>query len=254
MNKIRYAALAALMVCAPTAYLHAATPAEGDVSAEAPALKATKAAKDAKAKKPKAPPLAQLLKNADANGDQKLDLAEIHGKLPKFPETRFATLDKNKDGFLDASEMPKGPKADANGAAHSAMHAKLKAADTDQDGKLSQAEYTAGFPNAPVEHFAKLDRNSDGFVDQRDRDSADTPAPEKKMKKGDVKKKAGKIPADSAAYVTKLLAKHDADKDGKLTKAELETAKPGFPENNFAELDRNKDGVLSASDAAPSTN
>lgn len=248
MNKTRFAAMAALIVCAPGAYLYAEAPAEGAAPTDAPG-----ATEKPKAEKPKAPALAQLLKEADANGDQKLDLAEIQTKAPNYPQKRFTTLDTNQDGFLEAAEFPQKAKVEGDGTARGEMREKLKAADTDKDGKLSQAEYTAGFPNAPTERFAKLDRNSDGFVDRSDREGAEAAAGEKK-KKGDAAKKDGKVPADTATYITDLVAKHDADKDGKLTKAELEAAKPGFPEKTFAAMDHDSDGALSAADVTPSTN
>lgn len=249
MNKTQFAVMAALLICAPGAYLHAEAPAEGAAPTEAPAP----AADVKKAEKPKAPPLAQLLKEADANGDQKLDLAEIQTKAPNYPQKRFTTLDTNQDGFLEAAEFPQKAKVEGDDTARGEMREKLKAADTDKDGKLSQAEYTAGFPNAPVERFAKLDRNSDGYVDRSDREDAESAAGTKK-KKGDAAKKDGKVPADTATYITDLVAKHDADKDGKLTKAELDAAKPGFPEKSFATMDVDKDGALSAADITPSTN
>ncbi|MBL7647084.1 MAG: EF-hand domain-containing protein [Candidatus Hydrogenedentes bacterium] len=240
MNTLRFASLAALLALAPAASLHAEAPA-GDAGPGA----------DGKAKKPA---LARLLKSADANSDQKLDLAEIHAKLPNFPAERFTALDKNQDGFLEAGEMPAPPKTEAAGEGRGAVGAKLKAADTDQDGKLSQAEFTAAFPNAPAERFARLDQNSDGFVDRSDRAALEGAAGDKKKdeagkKKAEGgKKKAGGPPADAVTYVKGLIARHDADKDGKLTKAELEAAKPGFPEKNFTEMDRDKDGVISEAD------
>jgi len=233
MNTLRFASLAALLALAPAASLHAEAPA-GDAGPGA----------DGKAKKPA---LARLLKSADANSDQKLDLAEIHAKLPNFPAERFTALDKNQDGFLEAGEMPAPPNTEAAGEGRGAVGAKLKAADTDQDGKLSQAEFSAAFPNAPAERFARLDQNSDGFVDRSDRAALEGAAGDKKKAEGG-KKKAGSPPADAVAYVKGLIAQHDADKDGKLTKAELEAAKPGFPEKNFTEMDRDNDGVISEAD------
>jgi Ca2+-binding EF-hand superfamily protein len=240
MNKIRFASLATLIALAPAAQLYAEAPA-GDAGPKA----------DGAAKKPT---LARLLKSADANADQKLDLAEIHAKMPNFPAERFTALDKNQDGFLEASEVPTPPKTEAAGEGRGAMGAKLQAADTDKDGKLSQAEFTAGFPNAPAERFARLDQNSDGFVDRSDRAAMEGAAGDKKKAEGGKKKadgekkKAGGAAADAAPYVKGLIAEHDADKDGKLTKAELEAAKPGFPEKNFAAMDRDKDGVISEAD------
>lgn len=238
MNKKYFAALAALVLIAPAAPLFAEAPAEG---AEAPP----------KAQEKKAP-LVELLKTADSNNDQKLDLAEIHAKAPKFPAERFSTLDKNQDGFLDASEIPQHTKKEAGGAGRGEVGKRLRAADTDQDGKLSQAEFTAGFPNAPAERFATMDRNSDGFVDKSDREGLDEAASAKKKEKGEGgKKKAAAKPAESAEYIKGLIAEHDADKDGKLTKAELEAAKPGFPEKNFGAMDRDQDGALSDADLVP---
>lgn len=228
----------------------------GSALAEEPAAK-----KDGDAK-PKRPALAQLLKNADANGDQKLDLAEIHAKLPNFPEDRFKALDKNQDGFLEASEIPK-PRTDApapgGGAGRGEMMEKMRAADSDGDQRLSQAEFAAAFPNAPSERFATMDRNQDGFVDRADRQTQDQPLAEKKKKDGtekavkkdgaEKKKKDSPAGKEGAAYVSRLIEKNDADKDGRLTLAELQTAKPGFPEKTFAALDRDKDGALTTSDA-----
>lgn len=233
MNKIRFASLATLIALAPAAHLYAEAPA-GDAGPKA----------DGAAKKPA---LARLLKSADANADQKLDLAEIHAKLPNFPAERFGTLDKNQDGFLEASEVPTPPKTEAAGEGRGAVGAKLQAADTDKDGKLSQAEFTAGFPNAPAERFARLDQNSDGFVDRSDRAALEGAAGDKKKAEGG-KKKVGGAAADAVPYVKGLIAEHDADKDGKLTKAELEAAKPGYPEKSFTDMDRDKDGVISEAD------
>ncbi len=239
MNKIRFASLATLIALAPAAQLYAEAPA-GDAGPKA----------DGADKKPA---LARLLKSADANADQKLDLAEIHAKLPNFPAERFSTLDKNQDGFLEASEVPTPPKTEAAGEGRGAVGAKLKAADTDQDGKLSQAEFTAGFPNAPVERFARLDQNSDGFVDKSDRAALEAKAGDKNAEAGKKKAEGGKRKTDGAVkdavpYVKGLIAEHDADKDGKLTKAELEAAKPGYPEKSFTDMDRDKDGVISEAD------
>ncbi len=240
MNKIRFASLAALIALAPAAQLYAEAPA-GDAGPKA----------DGAAKKPA---LARLLKSADANADQKLDLAEIHAKMPNFPAERFTALDKNQDGFLEASEVPTPPKTEAAGEGRGAMGAKLQAADADKDGKLSQAEFTAGFPNAPAERFARLDQNSDGFVDRSDRAALEAKAGDKKnaeagKKKADGgKKKTDGAVKDAVPYVKGLIAEHDADKDGKLTKAELEAAKPGFPEKSFTDMDRDKDGVISEAD------
>lgn len=54
-----------------------------------------------------------------------------------------------------------------NGPAKGAgeKHHKFKDADTDGDGKLSPAEFAAGFPKGdPEKRFATADTNNDGFL------------------------------------------------------------------------------------------
>lgn len=247
MSKTLLVALAAVLVCAPGVRLHAEAPAEASAAVATEKNKADKAG---------APSLAHVLKHGDGNGDQKLDLAEIQAKTPKFSQKRFAALDKNQDGLLDVSEFPRAPKkADAGDKdaekRRAKMREKLKAADTDKDGKLSKAEYVTAFPHAPEERFAAMDRNSDGVVDRRDREAGNGKAGKKKKK---APQKATKTPVDTAKYLTNIVAAHDGDKDGKLTRSELEAAKPGFPDKTFTALDRDNDGALSVADLAPSTN
>lgn len=245
MNAKHCAALAALLLTVPASQICAQAPV-GD-SGAAPATPEKK------------PALGKMLKSADANGDQKLDLAEIHAKFPRFPAERFTGLDKNQDGFLEASELPERSKVEGQGGGREGAGAKLRAADTNQDGKLSQEEFSAGFPNAPAERFAALDRNQDGFVDRTDREAVAGASDEGKKEKGEKKKEKGEHKANGSVaeavpYVKGLISAHDADKDGKLTKAELEAAKPGFPEKSFAAMDRNKDGVVSDADLDAATN
>lgn len=241
MNTKHGAALAALILMAPAAQIYAQAPA-GDPGA-------------APATPDKKPALGRLLKSADTNGDQKLDLAEIHAKLPKFPADRFTGLDKNQDGFLETSELPERPKVEGEGGGREGAGGKLRAADTNQDGKLSPEEFSAGFPNAPAERFAALDRNQDGFVDRSDREAlAGAPGEHKKEKGEGGHHKADGSVAEAVPYVKDLISEHDADKDGKLTKAEIEAAKPGFPEKSFDAMDRNKDGVVSEADVDAVTN
>ena len=43
---------------------------------------------------------------------------------------------------------------------------RLDKVDTDKDGKVSQAEFTAAHPEKKAADFAAMDANSDGFVDE----------------------------------------------------------------------------------------
>lgn len=168
---------------------------------------------------------------------------------------------------LERGEIP--GHAEARGGE---MRERLRAADTNQDGKISAGEFSAQFPAAPAERFKGLDTNGDGFLDRGDRPAANQsakvnpeagegPKPEagakakpkakaKKAVKNSEPANAEKLAAgrDMRRYVEKLLARHDANRDGSLTLDELNAAKRGFPNETFAALDQNKDGVVSATD------
>ncbi len=178
----------------------------------------------------------QIIKQADANGDGMVSLEEIHAKMPRFPAERFAALDKNSDGLLEMKEF--------QGAGGEAME-RMRAADKDQDRRVSKEEFSAQFPEAPENRFAMLDKNSDGFLDRKDRDGQAAPAPQKPRDKA-----AGENPAkDASVYLEKLVRNHDTDADGRVTLAELDSAKHGFPKMVFGALDRDGDGALTAADA-----
>jgi Ca2+-binding EF-hand superfamily protein len=111
-------------------------------------------------------------------------------KRPKAPEAAqsFEKLDKNKDGYLDASELPERLKG------------RLQRVDQNNDGKVSAEEYKRV--------AARLGNQA--------------PA------------QRGQAPAEGALF--RLL---DADKDGKLSREELEKSL-----KLFDKLDKNKDGML----------
>lgn len=72
---------------------------------------------------------------------------------------------------------------------------RILAADTDHDGKVSLAEFTAAMANGkadPARRFARLDRNGDGRVDRQ----------------------------EIAAMAARRFGRIDADGDGRVTKAE----------------------------------
>ncbi len=148
------------------------------------------------------------------------------------PSALIARLDANKDGKLQVTELPER------------MQARLADADTDQDGVLSLAELTAHRTKAKQDRFAHEDKNGDGALDATE--------------VGD--KKWG------------YLQIADANKDGKITLAEIESARAagtlqahgGHHERGdrngkegherptvdglISRLDANKDGVLQTSE------
>ena len=88
-----------------------------------------------------------MMMRADTNGDGSISRAEFTAQA----EARFARMDKNGDGFITADEM--GGKGGRGGG-------RLMAADTDHDGKVSHAEFTA----MAAARFARMDANNDGEI------------------------------------------------------------------------------------------
>lgn len=98
--------------------------------------------------------------------------------------------------------------------------AALANADADNDGQITRQEYI----DARAAQFAKLDRNSDGFIDDADsRDDAERSQRSKRM---------------AAAIRGRL----DANDDGKIDKQEFVSA----PTMLFDRFDSDKNGVLDA--------
>ncbi|MGE8280960.1 MAG: EF-hand domain-containing protein [Stenotrophomonas sp.] len=138
----------------------------------------------------------------DTNNDGQIDRQEAaaHPGLAQ----RFDELDKNKDGKLAREEMPSPRHGGRHGGGrHGGMHGgrggglMLHGMDTDNDGRISAAEYQA--------NFARLDANKDGFIDQADRQ------------------------ARAEQRRAEWFAQADTDKDGKLSAAELEAARKNGP-------------------------
>ncbi len=130
---------------------------------------------------PKAPTAEDEFKRLDKNGDGKLDAEETDDRMledfdddssgdvnldefkahfrprrqPPSPEDEFKRLDKNADGKLDAEEAEKRMIDDF---------------DDDSSGDVSLEEFKKNFrpgpkPPTPEEEFKRLDRNSDGKLD-----------------------------------------------------------------------------------------
>jgi hypothetical protein len=98
--------------------------------------------------------------------------------------------------------------------------AALANADADRDGKITKQEYV----DARASQFAKLDRNSDGFIDDADsRDDAERSQRGKRV---------------AAAIRGRL----DANDDGKIDKTEFVSA----PTMLFDRFDSDKNDVLDA--------
>lgn len=91
-------------------------------------------------------------------------------------------------------------------------------ADVNHDGKITCPEYVA----ARNARFADMDRNGDGVVSREDFPRLIA-----------VRPKAG-------ALIDRMIAEADANRDGKITRAELNAA----PTADFDRADTNQDGVV----------
>lgn len=156
----------------------------------------------------------KMLEKADANKDGKITQAEMQAVRGE----RFAALDVNKDGFIDASELAKAPKmGDGKRGGHHGHHGMMGRGGPDGDGKMTKSEFMAKAEG----RFTDMDFNKDGVVDQTDRDG---------------KKQA----CESGKMLCGPMAMLDENKDGKVSKAEF-NARPDW---RFQRLDSNKDGVV----------
>jgi len=136
----------------------------------------------------------------DANSDGSIDRAEA-AKSPRLLE-RFDAIDTNKDGKLSKEEMPRrgdhaGKRGPRDGGPREAM-AKL---DADKDGRISRAESAAGEGRFAT-RFDEMDANKDGYVDRTDHELRS------KQRKDE------------------WFASADTNKDGQLSRAEVDAAKP----------------------------
>jgi len=100
----------------------------------------------------------EMFAEADANHDGVVTLAEFQAAR----SARFDHLDRNGDGYISMDDIPaflrSRPKAEQG------MAALIRLADTDHDGRVSRAEFTAAGNRA----FAMADRNHDGVVDKNE--------------------------------------------------------------------------------------
>lgn len=181
----------------------------------------------------------------DANGDGVVTRAEA-AKAP-WLASRFDQLDANKDGKLDRDElrMRRGMRG------HGGMGG-MRALDTDHDGRISRAEAQAGKGDL-AGRFDRMDVNKDGYLDRTDmqlrmrqqRDaffaaadadnngklSRDEFIVEQGARFANRAGAAGgraKAPTDAERIqrLGSMFDRMDANRDGVLTKAEWDAAKP----------------------------
>lgn len=130
----------------------------------------------------------------DANGDGVIDRSEA-AAFPKLA-SRFDQLDKDKDGKLTAAERPQQGRGMRGGRQGGDRGARLRALDTDKDGRISRVEAQAA--KGPMAgRFDEMDANRDGYLDRSDMQA--------------------RMTARRAEFFTGA----DANRDGRLTRDEF---------------------------------
>ena len=195
----------------------------------------------------------------DVNQDGVIDRTEA-AKAPKLAE-RFDQLDTNKDGKLSAEERQQMGGKHRDGAMGGG-HGRMMALDTDKDGRISRAEAEAG-KGKLAGRFDQMDVNKDGYVDRADmqarmsqqraeffkgadankdgrvtRDEFIVEHGARKAQRSEQRTQNGQAtgkqmpvrqaPTDQQQieFAGKAFDRMDANKDGALTRAEFDAAKP----------------------------
>jgi Ca2+-binding EF-hand superfamily protein len=145
-----------------------------------------------------------------------------------FLDDRFDEIDTDKNGQLSRDEV-KAWSAARQREMRQRIEDHIKAADTNGDGQISQAEAKAGLPMV-YDHFDFLDVDNDGFVTKAEFDRL-------------------RDPVAMRTEVLSRLKAADKDGNGKLDQAEAAFALPALAAR-FAQLDANKDGYVTLDELA----
>ena len=101
-------------------------------------------------------------KMMDTDGNGSISSAEHAAGVTKM----FTEMDADKDGFVTTAEMDARHAAKGDKAMKMSSADKIKAMDTDGDGKLSSAEHDAG----AAKMFTDMDGDKDGSLSKSEMD------------------------------------------------------------------------------------
>ena len=161
---------------------------------------------------------------ADANNDGVLTRQEFDaGRV-----AHFTRLDADNNGQLSREEMRAMRAERHRRGGRGGMHG-LHGADANNDGNITRDEFLA----RPLQHFDRLDANDDGVVSAAERPQR----PERQAQDGVRRERADRPNPDAdgdsqvsrtefAAMGARMFERLDADRDGQVTRAEAEAARP----------------------------
>ncbi len=220
---------------------------------------------------------AGVFKRLDTNGDGKLTAEEVPADKREFFDRTLRSGDADGDGALNAAEFAKafssgrdsererdsrsGRRPGSSSGGRPAPYAAdlIRRLDKDGDGKISSEELPQTYRARLGGRFEEFDKNKDGALNQEEVAAMLTASNSSRRSSGTPSRETDRPRPSSrdAAQPSQdaLFAILDRDRDGKLSRRELEAAG-----SILARLDRDKDGSVSkreiaaaASDRAPSS-
>jgi Ca2+-binding EF-hand superfamily protein len=190
------------------------------------------------------PGAGKMFDRADTDKNGTLSEAEVLASA----EAIFERRDSNKDGALDTADARPGKGKGHHGkGGEERAERMLKRLDTDKDGKISQAEMLA----RATQTFQRVDADKNGEVTEAEVDAKREAFRDARKAFHAVKASEGEARDAARAALrdarmdrmgSRMFERADADKNGTLTKAEMETAAADM----FKKRDRNGDGFITA--------
>jgi Ca2+-binding EF-hand superfamily protein len=188
------------------------------------------------------PGAGKMFEKADTDRNGSLSKAEVLAAAERI----FAHRDGNKDGVLDTADARSGKGKWHHGkGGEQRAERMLNRLDTDKDGRISQAEMLARANRA----FERFDTDRNGEVTKAEVDAKREAFRDARKAFRAVKATEGEARDAARAALRdarmdrmglRLFERADADSNGTLTRAEMETAANAM----FKKRDRNGDGVI----------